>query len=106
MTNDYMNELKGHVAHAIKTGNTSGARAISVCIGVMEIARLLRDHGPMTSFSQLHDVCDANTLGGLCDDVVSNAFDCEEDWIDFANLVQNELNDMLRRGNITAAAKE
>ena len=101
-----IDKLKSRLARDIKKGNVNGARIISVGIGVIEIARLLRDHGPMTSFSQLHDVCDANTLGGLCDDVVSTAFDCEEDWIDFANLVQNELNDMLRRGNITAAAKE
>lgn len=61
------------------------------------------------SFSELHDYCDANELGGLCDDDINieadrlfgttqamrDAGDMNEAWIDASNEVQNAIHQWL-----------
>jgi hypothetical protein len=57
------------------------------------------------SFGELHDYCDANTLGGLCDEAVSaeaerifGAGELErQSWFDACSLIQNTIHEWLSK---------
>lgn len=54
----------------------------------------------VNSFSQLHDYCDANTLGGMCDPEMNRERSridlCGDEWIDAVNVIQNTIHEWLR----------
>ena len=68
----------------------------------------------LKSYSELHDHCDANELGGLCDDDIvqagdalfgtsqemRDAGDISDGWIDACNTIQNAIDAWIKSGQI------
>lgn len=92
--------------------------AASVALAKQEIMQTWADGGlwhpdgkvmplTVTTFSELHDYCDANELGALCNDdvliiadkVFGNdraADECSDAWHDACNTIQNTVGEWLR----------
>lgn len=94
--------LLKQAATQLMEADDEGAIATCVKLGVAEIEDhlyALRRQGetrPKT-FGDLHDTCDANEFGGLCEDCIFELLEARaNDFLcDFGNAVQNRLNAML-----------
>jgi len=110
MATIHRTELLVTIKDLLDMGQWDVAVKVSVAIGKMEIedhlAMLMNDDYGFTreelptTFGDLHDSCDANEFGGLCEDVVFDKLDSMDKLCDFGNAVQNALNDMLQRGEL------
>lgn len=88
----------------LRAGHISDALVKSVSLGAKEIEDMMFDaqrdgRAFPKDFAALHDICDANELGGLCE---CELFDLigEDRAFDFAAFVQNNLAALLRMGDL------
>lgn len=70
----------------------------------------------ITSFGDLHDYCDANELGGLCDDDITakgsglfpertdNGTLATQAWMDACDVIQDTIHDWIASGSMRVAA--
>lgn len=83
--------------------NTKQLTAIerAIALSRLEILALV-DDGTLNrdpcEFSELHDVVDANELGGVCDDDFRHKFDTFGEWIRAVDTVQSAVDAWLKDG--------
>lgn len=101
---DFINErivvMKAQILHSILTGTPYADKPFTL--------------PAIKSYGDLHDLCDANTLGGWCDDVSYVAarrealFDREgdkpgDDWMTAANEAQDAVDEWITSGSMASA---
>lgn len=101
-----------------KTNNPQelAALALSMKRDILEMIRAGQVPLDIKSFAQLHDYCDANCLGGLCQDMTFDALiakfggrDADEGMpqgmLDYINAAQDLINAWIQAGGHTILAK-